>query len=165
MPFNQQMNFPVELTLRTTDAGLRLFAEPVKEIALLHAKKHARKDVTLKKGRNLLDGVQAELVHLKMDFQPGKDSRLELDLRGFRVTYDAKAQKLNGVAMKPEDGKVYLEILVDRLSVEVFGNHGRIYMPLRATLDPDNLALAATVKGAPVKVRWLEVHELRSAWE
>ena len=165
MPFNQQMNFPVELTLRTTDEGLRMFAEPVREIALLHARKHAWKDVTLKEGRNLLDGVRAELIHLRMELQPGAASQLVLNLRGFQVAYDAKAQKLNGVAMKPEDGKVYLEILVDRLSVEVFGNHGRLYMPLRATLEPDNLALGATVKGAPVKIRWLEVHELRSAWK
>ena len=38
MPFNQQMSFPCELTLRTTPEGIRLFREPVKEIENLHQK-------------------------------------------------------------------------------------------------------------------------------
>ena len=33
MPFNQQMTVPVELTLRPTSDGLRLFASPVRELA------------------------------------------------------------------------------------------------------------------------------------
>ena len=33
MPFNQQMTIPVELTLRSSDDGLRLFAEPVQELS------------------------------------------------------------------------------------------------------------------------------------
>ena len=32
MPFNQQMAFPTDLTLRTTPAGVRLFRWPVPEI-------------------------------------------------------------------------------------------------------------------------------------
>ena len=36
MPFNQQMSFPVELTLRTLPDGIRLCREPVREIELLH---------------------------------------------------------------------------------------------------------------------------------
>jgi len=40
MPFNQMMGVPVELTLRTTDEGPRLLANPVKEHALLRVKSH-----------------------------------------------------------------------------------------------------------------------------
>ena len=54
MPFNQQMNFPVELTVRTTEDGPRLFAEPVKEIELLHAGSLTLQDETLNEGRNPL---------------------------------------------------------------------------------------------------------------
>lgn len=39
MPFNQQMTVPVELTLRTTSQGLRMFAEPVKELEKLRGAK------------------------------------------------------------------------------------------------------------------------------
>ena len=39
MPFNQCMLFPCELTLRTTEDGLRMFAAPVREIETLHEHK------------------------------------------------------------------------------------------------------------------------------
>ena len=32
MPFNQQMSFPTENTLRTTEDGIRMFREPIEEI-------------------------------------------------------------------------------------------------------------------------------------
>jgi len=40
MPFNQCILFPVELTLQTTDEGIRMFAEPVREIENIHGSKH-----------------------------------------------------------------------------------------------------------------------------
>ena len=36
MPFNQQMTFPCELTLRTTADGIRMFRKPVREIETIH---------------------------------------------------------------------------------------------------------------------------------
>ena len=36
MPFNQQVSFPCELTLRSTPNGPRIFREPIREIELLH---------------------------------------------------------------------------------------------------------------------------------
>ena len=48
MPFNQQMLFAVELTLHTTDEGLRMFAYPVEEIEKIHGKEHSWTNVELK---------------------------------------------------------------------------------------------------------------------
>ena len=39
MPFNQQMTLPVQLALRKADGGVRLFAEPVDELASLRGAK------------------------------------------------------------------------------------------------------------------------------
>ncbi|MHC4568020.1 MAG: hypothetical protein ACYTE3_19940 [Planctomycetota bacterium] len=47
MPFNQQLLFPVELTLHATDERLRMFAYPVEEIERIHGKEHAWTDVQL----------------------------------------------------------------------------------------------------------------------
>ena len=38
MPFNQQMTFPCDLTLRTLNGELRLFRQPVREIERLQGK-------------------------------------------------------------------------------------------------------------------------------
>ena len=38
MPFNQQMSYPCAMTLHETPEGLRIFRQPVKEIASLYGK-------------------------------------------------------------------------------------------------------------------------------
>ena len=170
MPFNQMMNFPVQLTLRTTEEGIRMFAEPVREIELLHAKKHAWQDKALKEGgENLLKGIEGDLFHIVAEFEPGDAAELGFRLRGTPVVYDAKAQQLDAkgckAALKPEGGKVRLEILVDRTSVEVFANRGRIYMPVGAIASDDARPLELFSRGGTAKLLSLEVHELRSAWQ
>ena len=63
-----------------------------------------------------------------------------------------------------EDGKVRLRILVDRTTIEVFANDGRIYMPMSVFPPDDKQSLEAFTKGGETRVTTLEVHELRSAW-
>ncbi len=168
MPFNQMMNFPVQLTLRTTDEGIRMFAEPVKEIELLHAKKHSWSGLTLKEGENPLKGIEGDLFHIVAEIEPGDAAQVGFTIRGTPVVYDAKAQQLDAkgckAGLKPEGGRLRLEILVDRTSVEVFANAGRIYMPVGAIPPDDNRSLVAFAKGGTAKLISLEVHELRSAW-
>jgi len=48
MPFNQMMLFPVTLTLRTTEEGPRMFAEPVREMEKLHKKQWQWKNEIIK---------------------------------------------------------------------------------------------------------------------
>ncbi|MBM4040907.1 MAG: glycoside hydrolase family 32 protein, partial [Planctomycetes bacterium] len=168
MPFNQMMNFPVVLTLRATEEGVRMFAEPVREIELLHAKKHAWSGLTLKEGDNPLKGIEGDLFHIVAEIEPGDAAQAGFTIRGTPVAYDAKAQQLDAkgckAPLKPEGGKIRLEILVDRTSVEVFANAGRIYMPVGAIPPDDNRSLEAFAKGGTAKLLSLEVHELRSAW-
>ncbi len=163
MPFNQMMNFPVQLTLRTTEEGVRMFAEPVREIELLHAKKHA-----LKEGDSSLKGIGGDLFHIIGEFEPGEAAQVGLAIRGTQVVYDAKAQQLEArgckAPLKPEGGKVRLEILVDRTSVEVFANRGRIYMPVGVIPPDDNRSLDVFARGGAAKLLSLAVHELCSAW-
>ena len=57
----QQMTFPRELTLRRCPEGLRLFSNPVREIKLLHRKRHTWKDLPLVAGQNPLADLNGEL--------------------------------------------------------------------------------------------------------
>ena len=65
MPFNQQLSFPVTLTLRTFPEGVRLCTWPVKEIDRLHDKHHHWAG-TLKPGQNPLADVQGELFDVRL---------------------------------------------------------------------------------------------------
>jgi len=168
MPFNQMMGVPVELTLRTSDEGPRLFANPVKEHASLRARTHTIPPQSLNPGENPLAAVKAELLDLVAELAPGDAAELGFNLRGVRVSYDARKQELscNGVtaALKTLDGKIRLRLMVDRTSFDIFGNEGRLYMTTGVIVPQDNLLLEAYAKGGNAKINALEVHELKSAW-
>ncbi|MHC4741109.1 MAG: GH32 C-terminal domain-containing protein [Planctomycetota bacterium] len=168
MPFNQQMLFPVSLTLRTTDEGIRMFAEPVEEIENIHGKKKSWKGETLEPEQNLLEGIEGDLFHIIAEFEVGEQSEFGFVIRGTPVTYNVeKAQiscKGKNASLKPEDGKIRLEILVDRTSIEIFGNSGRIYMPIGGILPEENMTLETFTKGGDTLIDSLTVYKLRSAW-
>ena len=168
MPFNQMMNFPVELTLRSTDQGIRMFAEPAREIALLHEKERRWENRTLAEGENLLAGVTGELFHLRGEFEPAGAKTFDLKIHGTALSYDVAAQELSCAGKKAPaklvDGKIRLELLVDRTSIEIFVDDGRIYMPMGVIPPDDNRTLELTTTGGPTKVGRLSVYPLRSAW-
>jgi sucrose-6-phosphate hydrolase SacC (GH32 family) len=168
MPFNQMMGVPVELTLRTTEAGPRLLANPVKELASLRAKAHRIKPQPLNPGDNPLADLKGELLDLTAELAPGEASEVGFNLRGITVSYDVKKQELSckdkKAALKLVDGNIRLRLMVDRTSIDIFGNDGRLYMPMGVIAAQDNLSLEAYAKGGSAKIIALEVHGLKSAW-
>jgi sucrose-6-phosphate hydrolase SacC (GH32 family) len=168
MPFNQQLLFPVELTLHTTDEGLRMFAYPVKEIESIHAKEHHWADVKLKPGQNILSNVRGELFDIDAQFDVGDAYEFGFMINGFSVKYNVDKNELScgrsKADLKPIDGKIRLRILVDRVSIEVFANDGRVYMPMRAIPQPDERGLEVFTKGGGTEINSLTVHELKSIW-
>ncbi len=168
MPFNQMMGIPVELTLRTTDAGLQLFANPVRELTSLRARSHIIKPQTLAPGENPLGGVKGELLDVTAEFTLGDATEIGFKLRGVPVTYDVKKRELScgdkQALLEPEDGKIQLRILVDRTSIDIFGNHGRLYMPMGVIVPADNTSLEVFARGGDAKIDSLNVFELKPAW-
>ena len=166
MPFNQMMLFPVELTLRSTDDGVRMFAEPVREIERLHGRRWTWSDTSLPEGDHPL--AEAELLHVRAALRTEGLEKLGFVVRGTKVTYDAKKEELSCLdktaPLAPVDGVIRLELLVDRTSIEIFGNDGRLYLPLGVVLPPDDLSLRLVAQGAPAKIETLEVWKLNSIW-
>lgn len=168
MPFNQMMTFPVELALRPTEQGLRLFVNPVREIQRLHVRCHQWTNLTVAPGQNPLAGLQGELWDMQLRLQPGQADQVRLRVRGEPVVYDARRQVIAcGDRQAPlplKDGTVELRLLVDRGLIELFGNAGALYMPMRFVPKPQNRALELSGVGGPARVESLAVWELRSAW-
>jgi len=169
MPFNQMMDFPVELTLHSTEEGLRMFAEPVEEIELLHKNTHEWTDETIEPGENLLAGIDGELFHIRAEFELGDADELGFSIRGVPVTYNVEDGRLTckreSASLKPVDGKIRLELIVDRVSIEIFANDGRVYMPMRALPDDDATGIEVFARGGDAKLTSLEVNELNSIWQ
>jgi fructan beta-fructosidase len=170
MPFNQQMTVPVELTLRTTEDGVRLFAEPVKEIESLRDARHGWKDLSVKPGSNPLAEIKGELFDISAEVRPGAAEQVTFTLRGVPVVYDAKKGEVickgkTAPLIVRKDGTARLRILVDRGSVEVFGNDGQLALSVGVLISPDERSLALSARGGEAKVIAIDVNVLKSAWK
>jgi sucrose-6-phosphate hydrolase SacC (GH32 family) len=167
MPFNQQMGFPCELQLRRTDEGIRLYRWPVKEIEKLHVKTHTIKNVKVAAGDNPLKDIDAELIDLQAEIAMGFAKKIAFNLRGSSVLFDGHTVSAGGsnVSMKLKDGVATFRILIDRASIEVFGDEGRLSMTSHVLHDPGVMDLSFTVEGGEALIHKLTVNELKSCWK
>ena len=181
MPWNQMISFPLVLSLRTTEDGIRMFAVPVKEVEKLHKKKHSFSDETID-GTETLAGINGELFHIKAEFEVGDADSFGLIVREYNITYDSEENRIictgprsdigperfhepHDAPLKPVDGKIILEILVDRTMAEVIPNNGRYYFPMGAYLVDRNPAIKVFSEGGKTTLNNLEIYELNSIWK
>ncbi|MFA6242116.1 MAG: glycoside hydrolase family 32 protein, partial [Candidatus Hydrogenedentales bacterium] len=166
MPFNQMMDLPVELTLRSTPNGVRMGAWPIREIESIYGKVHTWNDIPLATGA--LEGIEGDCFDIEATLVPGDASEVGFDIRGEQVLYDVKKQQLTckdkTAAVTLEDGALSLRLLVDRMSIEIFAQHGAVYMPMGIQFDDSKRTLDVFAKGGGARVKSLAVRELRSAW-
>ncbi|QDV73959.1 glycoside hydrolase family 32 protein [Botrimarina mediterranea] len=180
LPFNQQMSFPCELTLRDMNGEPRLFAWPIEEIATLVEETREQGRVAVDEdGADLLNGGVLDLADIELAFEPGDAETIHFDLGKARLWYKSGSRELwmSGVDdkgdrtdvlvfrnLKPRDGVVKLRLLIDRLSVEAFAFGGEqffagYYLPL----EQDGGAVVRASSGGAA-IRSAEVRRLRSAW-
>jgi fructan beta-fructosidase len=164
MPFNQMMTFPCRLTLRTTDDGIRMFAAPIQEIELLHKRKLALGAARIEPGAPASVATSGRLFDIRAQFDVGQAKTFGLEIGPARVTYDAASSRLMDMPLAPAGGKIRLQVLVDRPSIEICGNDGRMYQTqtLPGTGEIDRIRVFADE--SPVQLDSLEVYELNSAW-
>ena len=61
-------------------------------------------------------------------------------------------------------GKITLQVLVDRSSLEIFTGDGRVNMAYCISPPAEKKSLAVFAEGGPATERSLEVWELKSIW-
>jgi sucrose-6-phosphate hydrolase SacC (GH32 family) len=168
MPFNQQLSVPCQLTLRRFGEGIRLCRVPVREIKKLRGRKYSFGPVTLKPGENILSKISGELFEIQCEAEPAGAEEFGFSLRGTPLVYNVKDQTLickdKKGELKPLNGKVKLQILIDRTSIEIFANDGRMSMFLSFPLDTNNTSLEVFARGGPAKIQNLKVWKLKSIW-
>ena len=170
MPFNQQMSFPCVLTLNKDPAeGIRMCRMPVREIETLYAKEHKWEGAALKPGENPLAGLSGDLFDICAELELGDAAEVGLKVRGEAVAYNVKDRKLSclgkSAALDPAPGnRLALRVLVDRTSLEVFGNDGRVSMTSCFLPKPEERSLEIYAAGGAARIVSLKVYELRPAW-
>ncbi|MCE5346210.1 MAG: glycoside hydrolase family 32 protein [Bacteroidales bacterium] len=167
-PFSQCMLFPTQLTLRNTENGIRMFTEPVKEIELLHGREWKKEKLIIRPEENPISGINGELYHIKGDFKVGKKTEFGFMIHGTEVLYNASKGELTCMdkktELKPENGKIYFEIIADRNTIEVFCNHGKVYMPVARDLAKD-YGLRFICRNERVRAEKLQIFEMRPIWK
>ncbi len=162
MPFNQQISFPCELTLRSTIEGLRVFRKPIHEIESLRTESHGWKDVSLAPGQSLVLSEKGDLFQIKGEVVIPEGAQLTLNDRGEHVTLNTHSIT-SGTGPAPVVGSVKtFEILLDRTSIETFINDGEV-SSTRFVL-PKGQGITLTSSGGLVEIKTLSIYSLKSAW-
>ncbi|HGJ65950.1 TPA: hypothetical protein ENS27_11255 [bacterium] len=168
MPFNQQMSFPCELTLRTTSKGIQMYRLPVKEIELLRKNGFSWSNQRIGKDSNLLSNVNGDLFDIYTEFELSDANEFGFKIHGEVVKYDFRAKQLSFLGriahLEPIESKIKLQILIDRTSIEVFGNDGQLSMSSCFLPDLDNLGIDVYALGGEVLISSMNIYELHSAW-
>ena len=162
MPFNQQVSFPCELTLRNTKNGPRIFREPIREIAGLHRGQDKWTNRTLKANEALRLEPSGRLFHIQGEVRIPDTAKLTFRIRGIPLVLTAKTIESGAPAADVADQIKTVEILVDRTSIEAFVNRGEI-SSTRFVLPKEN-GLSLKAEGGPVAIQSLTVYKLSSAW-
>ena len=166
MPFNQQLSIPCELTLRKTDYGFRIHRTPVKEVSVLRIWSDTICDTQLDPGPVLVIGEVGDLFDIESEFAVAADSCFEIQLYNLKIIYSAgQIQFLDRCApLLPKNGNIRLRLLVDRTSIELFGNGGIMCMTSCFIPSAKNTDVRCRVLQGSLLIRTFTVHHLDSIW-
>lgn len=169
MAFNQQMTFPCELSLRSLPDGIRLCKLPVREITGLRARTHQLVDLQVASGQNPLSEIAGELFDIEADIEVGTAAEFGFNLRGHNVSYLVgdrilcSGKRCALLPPMPGTERVRIRIVLDRASVEVFGNDGRVAMSSCILPSRENRGISFYSIGGASRLVSVSVHELKSA--
>lgn len=139
--YNQAMGLPVELTLRRTNAGLRMARTPVRELE------------SLRLGEAVpFDRFEGELAEMHVSAELTEDAVLTMDLRGLKVTYDARRERLScgdeSVYWPLVRNRLDLRLFLDRAGLECFSSDGLFSWAFcRAQPEADSRRISASTSG------------------
>lgn len=169
-PFTQMMSFPTKLSLRTTSEGVRLCREPVDSIRSLRDLTHEFPAGPLTSSP-LLAELTAEAWDLEAVIKVDTVSPVLMRIGGDEYMYQPASQMLSGpngaIPIPLTDSRLQLRILVDRMTVEIFGDHGQAYGMFIRSNPGGNVSMELRLynemwNGAQVEK--LNAHSLRSVW-
>jgi len=167
-PFNQTFTVPTNLTLHTTEDGVRMFATPIKELEQLrksNPKTAENKELTAEAPAVKFD-VTDQLFDIVVTLKKGTASKAVLRFGSNAVTYDFGSQKLDEMPLKMKDGKVSFRILVDRPMYEVIGGGGACFKTSgRRDMGKPIGTISLKAEGGSLTVESLKAYEMKSAWK
>ena len=168
MPFNQAFTVPTNLTLHTTDEGIRMFAAPIRELETLrkpHPRSVENQTLTGDSPAVAID-VADQLFDILVTLRQGTAAKAVLRFGENVATYDFQAQTLDEMPLKMQDGRVAFRVLVDRPMYELVGGGGACYKTsARRDMGRPLGAISLAAEGGSLTVESLTAYEMASIWK
>ncbi|WP_152970734.1 glycoside hydrolase family 32 protein [Bacillus sp. FJAT-28004] len=180
------MTLPRELTL-AADGTVR--SNPVPELTALRGQHVTAADVVLADDKLvMIDGVQGDSIEMDIVFDLAGTDATEVGIRVrssedgtayTEISYSISEQKVymdrnlggagdGGISAAPlemlADGRLQLRLFLDRSSIELFADEGRIAITNRIYPRPDDAGISFFARGGAAKIEKLDVWELGSIW-
>jgi fructan beta-fructosidase len=182
------MTLPVELTLKNTPEGIRLYQNPVKELQTLRGKPFTINDRLFSPEDVPNVGIKGKCLEISAEFE-NLDSkefglRVRKDSGGDETVVGYNAEKQNvfidrrrsgyssisdfaniyEAPLLPEKGRIKLHIFVDWASVELFANDGEKAQTCLILPPPTADGIQLFSKGGRVRLVSLKIYPLKSIW-
>jgi len=167
-PFNQTFTVPTNLTLHTTEDGIRMFATPIKELEKLRKAdpKTAENEELTADSPTVKFNVNDQLFDIVVTLKKGTASKAVLRFGENTAVYDFGAEKLDEMPLKMKDGKVTFRVLVDRPMYELIGGGGACFKTAgRRDMGKPIGTVSLRAEGGSLTVESLKVYEMKSAWK
>ena len=169
MAFNSQMNLPTVLTLKTTNDGIRLFSEPVKEVDALQEQGQQWILLTAQQANELMSQYkEKDYLRIKTTIKLSHATTAGLYLNGQElVNYDMNHNQINHVFYSPDDMtsmEITADIFIDKTSVEVFIDHGAYSYSMERKARENNTE-GFRFRGNNIEIKNLEVYIMKSIWK
>jgi sucrose-6-phosphate hydrolase SacC (GH32 family) len=183
-PWRGQMSIPRTIALQSYPEGIRLSQQPIKELEKLRKKNHHFENIEINGDSDLLKEIQGNTLEIKVSFeiQDSKEFGLKV-AQGLSqstiIGYEVANQQLytdrrqSGIVnfksnfpskdyapLLAENGTVSLHIFLDKCSVEVFGNGGKVAMTSLIFPDKESQKLALFALAGKTKIKTLDIWEL-----
>lgn len=168
--FNGQMGIPMELTLKNSDGGYYLCANPVKEIETLYNKKEIFKNMKIPAGTEQGIALEDAAYLLKIRGVYAEDVILNFSIFGCGFSVDfSKNQLVLGDKQAPvsvSKNNLDITLLIDRCSMEIFADGGRAYMSFveAYTVCDRNLPWLKISSDAEYCFESIALYSLNSIW-
>lgn len=185
--FRGSLTLPRELALIRTQEGVRLVQHPIPELARLRGKGWRWDNLKVDGAAAALPGVSGRALEIIAEFAvpPGLAAdRFGLRVRvgageGTTIGYGVKQKLLyvdrthsgqvgfhaafpgiHVAPMAPVDGKIRLHIFVDRTSIEVLGNDGRVALTDLIFPQDGSVGVEVFSDGGPVTLTQLDLYQI-----
>jgi fructan beta-fructosidase len=182
------MTLPRELSLATTEAGIRLFQQPVAEVSKIRKDTESYPKISVESDNTVSIPLTHSLIEITLDFEKVSSSQFGLIIQhsekektviGYNTieeklfvdrtlsgehSFSTSFQAIQEASLKLDDQRLRLQVFLDTSSIEVFANNGEAAITSLLFPSVSEQELVLFSNEGTTNVLEVNVTELDSIW-